>query len=142
MGVPLIANRSISKRGGCQAPLLYANDQISAVKEDRKRCGHQALTKAELAPMRKTFCTQFRTIDAVQLQKYLDLANEMNEKRAEFVDAGSIRNVYDAEKRFGLSSQDEAVRSEVITQMFADWAQAGNLGGMTRAASALRGRPC
>ena len=137
MGVPLIANRSVTKRGGLQPPILYANEQMAAVKRDRKLCGDPPLTKAELAPMR-TFCAQFPTIDLAQRQHYIDKAKETRDARAVILDGASSEDSYDADTRFGLCSKDEAVRSEVIEQMFTDSAHAGNLGGMTKTASRLR----
>ena len=101
MGVPVVSNRSVSNRGGFQATVLYANDQISLVKVDRQRCGLPALSLADYAVMRKTFCEQFSSIDPVERQRYTDKASDKREaRRAAQIGEESPETVYDAEIRF------------------------------------------
>ena len=115
-GVPLECNKEVTKKGGPQPQMLYSNEELSKVKRRRVADGLAPLSKVECVEETRRFNSEFRTLDSVNRQAYID---EAADRRSNRNSAGStdIAPSYNSMTHFGLCNKEAPVLESELEEV-------------------------
>ena len=140
-GVPIQANKpKASMRGGLQPSVAFANDEVSKAKRARVANKETSMTRTERADLAREFVQSFPTQPDDIKDRFVEQVQDSRDRRRGRRDINTVTDdVYESTKRWNMCNRTEPISMDKLNTVFNDRARPGNVGGLSRTMSGLRG---
>ena len=98
-GVPLRCNRTVSKKGGLQASMLYSNEKLRETKDARVANGLARLTKPQIATLSRQFNDECKNLPIDIQQEYIEQAKILKRGSADAQQQSDVSDDYNSDQR-------------------------------------------
>ena len=140
-GVPIQANKpKKGMRGGLQPSVAFSNDEVSKVKKARLENNEAHMSRTERADLARKFIADFPQQPEDIQSRYVEQVQDSRDGRRTDRDTNTVEDdVYDSARRWNMCNKTEPISMDRLNRVFADKAASGNVGGLSRKMSDLRG---